>query len=678
MPDEISRPGRLHNHLPEALEPQVYGYVRFSSPDQREGDSERRQRTKLEAYAASVNLPLNSDYADLGLSGFTGKHISHGALGRFVEAVANGEIASGSHLVFEAFDRMSRQEVDDAQDLFKALLKRGIIIHTLEDGRTYTYANTRNNLVNLIYPIMMMHAAHNFSARLSGRMLEATDEKRRLLREKNYTKSCPGWLKPKPNGRGFEFYDLERVGVIRMIHELYVEHDMGCDYIAAVLNENGIPTFDYGGKRARAAGWHRHYVWSIITNRAVIGEFQPNHRNAATGGKSRPIGDPEPDYYPAAIEMEVWNRTQAMRESRKGTGGPKGTRIANLFSGYVFCALCGGKGSVSAKGDRRRKSKRVEGEPRLTTDYFICENAKRCIRDPDTQERLCNNQTMMRYEPVEAEVLRVIGDTLPVTKTQDRNPEIAALEEEIARLRVVIDRERKGISRLTSLLGDDDPETELSIKANRRRIDEAQKQIAVLKRELVPLRGRQPIPKGAAVVRELKAAHASADPTVRKDAWQRISAALRSIIDRVEIDTPQNYARVTFAGDAAYLEVKDGRDCGVGVFYPRLEAEEPAVDRRTAERLKRLRAAVKATEVGLGEIMDLSRAERRLADQPKGAADDGITVTVDYQTKERGSDRWLTRKPFGNDDPKPVVDGVVHLTPAPVVARGVPKKTGED
>lgn len=75
----------------------AYSYLRFSTPEQALGDSERRQVEKAEAWAAAKCIPLDKSYADRGKSGFKGTNRKRGALGRFLKQIKAGNIPHGSY-----------------------------------------------------------------------------------------------------------------------------------------------------------------------------------------------------------------------------------------------------------------------------------------------------------------------------------------------------------------------------------------------------------------------------------------------------------------------------------------------------------------------------------------------------------------------------------------------------
>ena len=117
----------------------AYSYVRFSSPEQMKGDSFRRQTEAAQQYAERHGLELDTELklTDLGVSAYRGANFEAG-LGRFIEAVDQGEVPAGSYLLIENLDRFSRDKIMDTLARFNALLRKGINIVTLSDGREST------------------------------------------------------------------------------------------------------------------------------------------------------------------------------------------------------------------------------------------------------------------------------------------------------------------------------------------------------------------------------------------------------------------------------------------------------------------------------------------------------------------------------------------------------------
>ena len=156
----------------------AYSYVRMSTDLQLKGDSLRRQREASRKYAQAHELELveDVDLHDIGVSAYRGKNLASGAFGRFLEAVRDGKIDEGSYLLVESFDRLSRQEPMAALEPFLEIIRRGLVLVTLDDERVFRRGEVK--FEDLIISIAKMSRANEESARKSDRLAEAWKAKR--------------------------------------------------------------------------------------------------------------------------------------------------------------------------------------------------------------------------------------------------------------------------------------------------------------------------------------------------------------------------------------------------------------------------------------------------------------------------------------------------------------------
>jgi DNA invertase Pin-like site-specific DNA recombinase len=142
----------------------AYSYGRMSTPEQLKGHSRQRQLELSAKFAGQHNLELVSSeqLEDLGVSAFKGANVKDGALGRFLAAVDAGTIQKGSYLLVESLDRISREEILEAQTLFLRIIRAGIRLATLQDGRIYSSDST-TQLPDLIHSLLSMSLAHEES-----------------------------------------------------------------------------------------------------------------------------------------------------------------------------------------------------------------------------------------------------------------------------------------------------------------------------------------------------------------------------------------------------------------------------------------------------------------------------------------------------------------------------------
>lgn len=165
---------------------------------------------------------------------------------------------------------------------------------------------------------------------------------------KKLTSLAPGWLEISED-RSLYIPISHRAQLVQDIFD-WSRNGIGTGSIAKRLNQAGVPTF---GARAKNM-WHTSYIQKILSNRSVLGEFQPH---VMLNGKRVPEGEPILDYFPRIISDEIFLLTASSQQSRRvGGAGRKGMGISNLFSGLLRCGYCQGsmvymdKGHVGPRG----------------------------------------------------------------------------------------------------------------------------------------------------------------------------------------------------------------------------------------------------------------------------------------------------------------------------------------
>lgn len=316
----------------------AYSYIRFSTAEQLKGKSLERQTEGATNWCRQHGVELDTELTlhDLGVSAFRGKNADVGALGSFLKAVHAGQVSQGSYLLIETFDRMSRESAYDAQLTLQNIINAGITVVTLMDGKQYSVSILRNDPLALIYAILLMSRSHEESSTKSKRVGDAWSRKRADLKSgKRLTAIGPGWItfdkdrKPK--------LIASRANIVRRI---FTEFLSGQSRTAIVsdLNSSRVPTFR-GGR-----WWSCTYVDMILSNRAVIGEFQPHRMDHKDRKRTRaPTGDPIKNYWPVVIDTRTFNKAQ---EKLKAARGKKATRLVglkNILAGLGQCPRCGSR-----------------------------------------------------------------------------------------------------------------------------------------------------------------------------------------------------------------------------------------------------------------------------------------------------------------------------------------------
>jgi DNA invertase Pin-like site-specific DNA recombinase len=231
----------------------AYSYIRFSTPEQRKGDSLRRQRELSERYAKDHGLIIGNrlQLQDLGKSAYSGKHRSEGALGQFLKLAEMGKIAKGSVLLVESLDRLSREQITTALKQFLAIIDKGIKIVTLIDQREYSQKTINTGCSELIVSLTIMARAHEESATKALRLSKAWERKRKLANVTKLTASCPAWLKLNDTKTQFDVIE-DRVEIIRKIFDMKLSGKGLRSIIRELNGTQGIWKPKSRGKRTTA------------------------------------------------------------------------------------------------------------------------------------------------------------------------------------------------------------------------------------------------------------------------------------------------------------------------------------------------------------------------------------------------------------------------------------------
>ncbi|MBW0366120.1 recombinase family protein [Ensifer adhaerens] len=363
----------------------AYSYIRFSTPEQAQGDSLRRQVAKAEVWAQARGLILDDSHRDLGISAYHGANRTNGALRSFLQMVEDGKIERDSYLIVESLDRLSRETVIDAATQLFALIQAGVVVVTLSDGQEYSATRLRQDWTPLVISLAVMARAHDESRVKSERVGEAWRQKKAAARTegKPITPRCPEWLEVR-DGKFIERSD--RVEIVRRIFRETIEGFGRREIVCRLNGEKKLP-FKAGEKRKKPpTGWQTSSIAKIVQNRAVIGEYQP-HTGTHKARNRRPEGEPIKDYYPRIIPDDVFWRAQASLENRRQqTGGRRGDKGAHILHGLAKCSACGSPMWVVNKG-----------KPPKGGVYLACSSNRRNVG--------CDNGRAWRVDELEEAVL---------------------------------------------------------------------------------------------------------------------------------------------------------------------------------------------------------------------------------------------------------------------------------
>lgn len=363
----------MREKKPTKSEPRkAYSYLRFSTAEQRAGDSFRRQTDLAKRYAAANGLVLDEQlsYHDLGVSGFSGANAQRGKLAEFLDAVQRAVVPKGSYLLVESLDRISRQNPYDALSILQRIVDSGVTLVTLMgEPKVYNSTTVRQNPMALMEFLLIATRAHEESATKQRRAKEAwkASISKAAKGEARGASSCPGWIKPTEDGKAWELV-ADRAAIVRRIFEL-AKKGAGKGAIARTLNSESVPPFD------GASRWWSSYVYRIINNRAVLGEHTPKEKieDPQTGAIRRVAMEPIKGYYPAAISKRTWEDVQAVQRISSRRGRHAHHEIANIFGSLAKCPQCGAMMTRKSPGKSTPR-----GWP-----YLVCSAAKNGLKNED-------------------------------------------------------------------------------------------------------------------------------------------------------------------------------------------------------------------------------------------------------------------------------------------------------
>ncbi|HGF9808037.1 TPA: recombinase family protein [Klebsiella quasipneumoniae] len=323
---------------------QLYSYQRWSSAVQSEGTTKARQSFAAQEYANRNKLEI-VEIVDAGISGFKSINSKSGALAKFLAAVDEGVIPNNAYLFVESLDRITRDEIDVALELFMGILRRGITIVTGMDNKVYTHAGIKGNPIDLLTSILLFTRAHEESKTKQNRTNGNALAMIRRFQDGLPTTikavgSHPWWI----DGKTDKHESVKRHPTLWQPAQdainMFLE---GKSVFKVVQFLNEKYPHAYKGK-----AWTTANIRKLRFNKAVYGL-----REITVDGKNYAL----PNYFPALITEGQFLRLEQIRNTTKYIGkvGNECNNI-NLLAGMrIFrCGHCGGTMMAMRHGDTIR------------------------------------------------------------------------------------------------------------------------------------------------------------------------------------------------------------------------------------------------------------------------------------------------------------------------------------
>jgi DNA invertase Pin-like site-specific DNA recombinase len=322
-----------------AITATAYSYIRFSTPDQEMGDSERRQLALAKAYCQQNGLTLAETIADRGKSAFHGNHRERGNLGGLLKQMKPGQV-----LLIEDCDRWSREDPIDALSRLREEVRRGIEIVFLRTGTRVTSANFSD--IGILAPNFFAALLGNGESVKKGERIQAVwTEKKALARAGKSVRMnrLPCWLE-WDGARDKPVVIETKATVVRKLYELACA---GNGVLEICREMCGTPPITRGGKNLKSL-WNPTTVRRLLTAKSTIGYYVE--------------GEPTvPNFWPQVVSEEVFCIAQAKLNIAARDKRPGHESQSNLFTGLIRCGRCQERHGLIA----HRSSRPGNGRPRL-------------------------------------------------------------------------------------------------------------------------------------------------------------------------------------------------------------------------------------------------------------------------------------------------------------------------
>ncbi|EJB0947077.1 recombinase family protein [Escherichia fergusonii] len=395
------------------MKTKLYSYIRFSSMKQADGSSFERQKRTAKEIAAKYDLELVTSYQDFGVSAFKGANSKTGALSRFMDEIGRS-VPVGSWLVVENLDRISRQSVIEAQELFLSIIRRGITIVTGMDGKVYSKESVNANPIDLLLSVMLFARANEESQTKRNRTNSSA-----LLKVKTHQENPQNpAVAIEEVGRNIWWADTSSgyvlphpvyFPVIKKIVELK-QNGYSNGRILDYLNERIAPP-NYTTNKDTPKKWARSMLGRMFTNRALLGIKEITIEGVTYELK---------DYYPRVMEDAEFYQLKKTIGLRSFSYPTKSSPVITLLSGagLLRCGHCGAS-MVKRSGSSKE---------RLAQYRYMCDGA-------DSRRTNCDHPNWgFRGDQLDKAVLQLLADKIWIAEDKANPiPGMQAQIEDISR-----------------------------------------------------------------------------------------------------------------------------------------------------------------------------------------------------------------------------------------------------
>ena len=470
---EISNPMDYHAAL----------YIRLSKEDESEGPSQsvQNQESLLREFVQQHRLSVYDTYID---DGWSGTNFDRPA---FQRMIADIEAKKVNMVITKDLSRLGRDYILTGHYMERYFPEHRVRYISLLDGIDTGVDSTANDITPF-RAIMNDMYAKDISKKIKS-------VKRDKQRKGQFIGGKPVYgYKMHPTEKNKIVIDEEVAPIVRRIFALALS-GMSCRNIAALLNQEGIPTpATYANLPVARPGpytglWNSERISDMLQNETYIGNMVQG-RSVKISYKSKKCLKQDPANWVVVegtheplVDLETFQKVRMLINSRKYT---RSRTYDFLLKGLIFCHECGYPLAVLNR-------KNARGEDVL---YFVCRTYQRF-----TKAGVCTCHSIKEKTVTDAVVAKVRevcqaylnpDELLPVAQeTVENAKKQSSLESELQALQSKIDSltanlDRMYTDRLSGLLPEADFQRIFGrIKLEREQLEE--------KRQELELRQKSPV-----------------------------------------------------------------------------------------------------------------------------------------------------------------------------------------
>ena len=475
---EISNPMDYHAAL----------YIRLSKEDESEGPSQsvQNQESLLREFVQEHRLTVFDTYVDDGWSGTNFDRPS------FQRMIADIEAKKVNMVITKDLSRLGRDYIMTGHYMERYFPEHRVRYISLLDGIDTGVDSTANDITPF-RAIMNDMYAKDISKKIKS-------VKRDKQRKGEFIGGKPVYgYKMHPTEKNKIVIDEEAAPIVRRIFALALS-GMSCRNIAALLNQEGVPTpATYAGLPVARPGpytglWSSERISEMLQNETYIGNMVQG-RSVKISYKSKKCLKQDPanwvvvegTHEPLA-DAESFHRVRMLLNSRKHT---RSRTYDFLLKGLIFCHECGYPLAVINR-------KNTRGEDVL---YFVCRTYQRFTKAGvctchSIKEKTVTDAVIARVQEVcrgflnPEELLPMAREAVEEARKQSSlEAELQALQSRIDGLTASMDRVYA--DRLSGLLPEEDFQRLFNrLKLDRKLLEERRREMELQKKSPVTVDDR--------------------------------------------------------------------------------------------------------------------------------------------------------------------------------------------